>query len=145
MTSYLPNLNVLVPDNLLEDVARRVPLVLEAELEGAHVVHGRARDRAPSDLYPVEPLDAGGGGVRRRGPVALLGGFDRRRRLGLVRGRRHRILRGIHTVNQLRTPPFTGVRWSKLATHRLGGSAAKRRGAVHVKGGDDAARELGGG
>ena len=34
-----------------------------------------------------------------------------------------------------------------MATGRLSGSAAKRcgAGAVHVKGGDDAARELGGG
>jgi hypothetical protein len=120
---YLPDLDVLVPYDLLEDVARGVALVLEAELERAHVVHGRARDRPPPDLYPVEPLDASGGGVGRRDPVALLGGSGRG--LRLVRARRRRVLRRISTDRQLGNPP--SANGSEVgATDRLGGSAAER-------------------
>jgi hypothetical protein len=63
--AYLPNLDVLVPDSLLEDVARGVPLGLEAELDRGPMVHGRPRERAPSNLYPGVSLDAGDWGAGR--------------------------------------------------------------------------------
>lgn len=103
----LRNLDVLVPDDLLEDVPRRVPLVLEAELERADVVHRGPRHGPPPDPYPVDALDRGGpgsGGILHGAPAAPFLRGDRRSRLG-VRARRRRDLPHLRVLHGNTTHP----------------------------------------